>query len=104
MRDVYAPESLERYYKMRSEKGASEKAEPSSKKLKVDEGEAAKPDEEVARGLLGRSVSVRLLDGSVVRGELVKVSRYELLLRTEVGQEVVLFKHAAAYILPASAL
>jgi len=103
LRDVYTPEALEHYYKMRSER-RTEKAEPSSKKLKVDKGEAAKPNEEVARGFLGRSVSVRLLDGSVVRGELVKVSRYELLLRTEVGQEVVLFKHAAAYILPASAL
>jgi len=41
---------------------------------------------------------------STVRGELVKASKYELQLKTEGGGEVVLFKHAVAYILPASTL
>ena len=107
MSGVYMPETLERYYKNEGKRASPRNAKRSSpKKPAGSQKETAKPELQgnLVLGFLGENVAVRLLDGSTVRGELEKVSKYELLLRTEGGQEVVLFKHAVAYILPASTL
>jgi hypothetical protein len=103
--NVYTPEELEHYYKMRGKK-ASTGTGSSLKKLAESKKETAKPEPHgsLVADFLGKKVSARLLDGSTVRGELMKASKYELLLKTEGGEEVVLFKHAVAYILPASTL
>jgi hypothetical protein len=102
--NIYTPETLE-HYKMRGKK-ASPGTGSSLKKLAESKKETAKPEPQgsLVADFLGKKVSARLLDGSTVRGELVKASKYELLLKTEGGEEVVLFKHAVAYILPASTL
>jgi hypothetical protein len=103
--DVYSPETLEHYYKMRGKK-ASPGTGSSLKKLAESKKETDKPEPHgsLVADFLGKKVSARLLDGSAVRGELIKASKYELLLKAEGGEEVVLFKHAVAYILPASTL
>ena len=76
------------------------------KKLAESKKETAEPEPlgSLVVDFLGKKVSARLLDGSTVRGELIKASKYELLLKTEGGEKVALFKHAVAYILPASTL
>jgi len=105
--DAYTPEKLEYYYEMRRKRASPRDTTGSSlKKLAESKKETAKPKPQgnLVADFLGKKVSARLLDGSTVRGELVKASKYELQLKTEGGEEVVLFKHAVAYILPAPAL
>ena len=104
MSNVYTPETLEHYYKMRGK--ATPGTGSSLKKLAESKEETAKPEPQgnLVADFLGKKVSARLLDGSTVRGELIRASKYELQLKTEGGEEVVLFKHAVAYILPASTL
>ena len=101
MSEVYAPENLERYYRMRKKGASSGASKEASKPPKVPQGETAKPtQEDLFHELLGKNVSARLLDGSTMRGKLETVTKYELLLKTEGGKDVVVFKHAVAYVLP----
>lgn len=76
--NVYTPETLEHYYEMRGKK-ASPGTGSSLKKLAESKKETAEPEPQgnLVADFLGEKVSARLLDGSTVRGELMKVSKYE---------------------------
>lgn len=91
MKDPYSPEMLEKYYAKRkaTEERAPQKAKPSSEKRNASE--------EILASLVGERVTARMMDGEVLRGVLKKVSKYELVLEAE-GRELLVFKHAVAYV------
>ena len=49
--------------------------------------------------LVGEEVEVRLMDGGRLQGRLKEASKYEVVLEGK-GGEIVVFKHAVAYIIP----
>jgi len=58
-------------------------------------GELKQPSD----GLVGLNVEVWLLDGGRLQGRLKRIGERELVLEGKTG-EVVVFKHAVAYIIP----
>ena len=58
-------------------------------------GELKQPSD----GLVGLNVEVWLLDGGRLQGRLKRIGERELVLEGKAG-EVVVFKHAVAYIIP----
>ena len=50
----------------------------------------------------GRPIKARLLDGKAVTGELVAFDTFTLMVRTEAGRELLLYKQALAFLAPDS--
>ena len=92
---AYSPEELERYYKMRRRQGEAlkEGGEPKAQ-LKPEGGGQG----DLIREFVGQRVALHLKDGDVFKGKLEKASRFELVLATESGERVLLYKHAVTYV------
>ena len=64
------------------------------------EGEKHKVElKQPSDSLVGEEVEVRLMDGGRLQGRLKEASNYEVVLEGK-GGEIVVFKHAVAYIVP----
>ena len=95
---VYSPEELERYYKMRKKPQTEASKETGGSEAKQKHGGSEQGD--LVREYVGKQVKLRLMDGDVFEGKLEKASRFELVLATESGKRVLLYKHAVAYVHP----
>ena len=64
------------------------------------EGEKRKVElKQPSDSLVGEEVEVRLMDGGRLQGRLKEASNHEVVLEGKDG-EIVVFKHAVAYIIP----
>ena len=51
---------------------------------------------------VGKVIKARLLDGKAVTGELVTYDTFTLMVRTEAGRELLVYKQALAFLAPDS--
>ena len=51
---------------------------------------------------IGKAIKVRLLDGKALTGELVAYDTFTLLVRTDAGRELLVYKQALAFLAPHS--
>ena len=68
----------------------------------MGKAEGEKPKVELKQpsdSLVGEEVEVRLMDGGRLQGRLKEASNHEVVLEGKDG-EIVVFKHAVAYIIP----
>jgi sRNA-binding regulator protein Hfq len=97
---VYSPEELERYYKMRKKPQAEASKGTGGSEAKAPQKHGGSEQGDLVREYVGKQVKLRLMDGDVFEGKLEKASRFELVLATESGERVLLYKHAVAYVHP----
>ena len=103
--NAYSPEMLEKYYRMRGARGAEKRREKKGegeRKSGIKKGEGL-PEQLIGR-LTGENVEIHMLRGGVYRGRLKEVGKYEVILETEGGGEVLIYKHAISTVVKAKPL
>jgi len=70
---------------------------------KTDEREDRLTQPRFLGRLRGKQVTVTLLDGKALKGELVDYDTYTLFIEQESGLEIAVFKHAIKYVCLAAA-
>jgi len=99
IQDIYTPEELEKYYRLREEKKLQKppiQRKPEAKpkiEEKTKAEEKPKIRESTTVDLVGRRVKIFMDDGEKIEGNVIEVAKYDMIIDCG-GRRLIIFKHS----------